>query len=85
LPQEKLDEALRCILQEDPSLSISTDAETSQTLLRGMGELHLDIVYRRLVDDYKVAIHILIFLIDLVSAIRIPRSAQFSSIAFFSI
>jgi elongation factor G len=54
--QAKLDEALKCIMQEDPSVSLTSDVDTGQTLLRGMGELHLEIVHRRLVDDFKCKI-----------------------------
>lgn len=51
--QAKLDDVLRCVMQEDPSVSLSVDDDTGQTLLRGQGELHLEIVHRRLVDDFK--------------------------------
>lgn len=45
-----MDEALSILLREDPSLKVSTDEESGQTLLSGMGELHLEIAKDRLVD-----------------------------------
>ena len=56
--QDSLDHALRKIASEDPSLRISTDPETGQTLLAGMGELHLDIVCSRLAREYNVGANI---------------------------
>jgi len=52
--QEKMGEALHKLGQEDPSLRIKTDEETSQTLLSGMGELHLEIIVDRLLREFKV-------------------------------
>ena len=51
--QKNLDEALVMLLREDPSLSVSVDADSGQTLLSGMGELHLEISRDRLVQDLK--------------------------------
>jgi elongation factor G len=48
----QLHEALEFIVREDPSLAVSTDAQTAQLLLHGMGELHLEIIHDRLVRDY---------------------------------
>ena len=52
--QNSLDDALAILQREDPSLTVSLDADTGQTLIKGMGELHLEITRQRLVDDYKV-------------------------------
>ncbi|RKP34266.1 elongation factor G, domain II-domain-containing protein [Dimargaris cristalligena] len=52
--EKALTQALNYILLEDPSLHVSTDPESGQTILSGMGELHLDIVKDRLLRDYKV-------------------------------
>ncbi|PLX78887.1 MAG: elongation factor G [Desulfuromonas sp.] len=52
--QEKLGTALGKLLQEDPSLRVRTDEETGQTILSGMGELHLEIIIDRLKREYKV-------------------------------
>jgi elongation factor G len=46
-------EALQTLLREDPSLSVSIDDESGQTLLAGMGELHLEIARDRLIKDLK--------------------------------
>ncbi|KAJ1962107.1 Ribosome-releasing factor 2, mitochondrial [Dipsacomyces acuminosporus] len=55
-PQDErpLAEALANIILEDPSLHLSHDEETGQTLLSGMGELHLEIVRDRLLNDMKI-------------------------------
>ncbi|GLS22310.1 elongation factor G [Labrys miyagiensis] len=49
--REKLGEALALMAREDPSLRVSVDAETGETLLRGMGELHLAIALESLMDE----------------------------------
>lgn len=53
--QEPLEEALQILKMEDPSISTRVDEETAQLLLYGMGELHLDIIRDRLINDFKVA------------------------------
>ncbi len=52
--QEKLGNALGKLLQEDPSLRVRTDEETGQTILSGMGELHLEVIIDRMKREYKV-------------------------------
>jgi elongation factor G len=52
--QEKLGIALGKLTREDPSLVVSSNEETGQTILSGMGELHLDIIVDRLKREYKV-------------------------------
>jgi elongation factor G len=52
--QEKMGMALSRLAQEDPSFRVSTDAESGQTILKGMGELHLDIKVDILRRTYKV-------------------------------
>ncbi len=52
--QEKMGLALQKLGQEDPSLRVSTDEETMQTLIAGMGELHLEIIVDRLKREFKV-------------------------------
>jgi len=52
--QEKLAIALQKLAVEDPSFSVRTDPDTGQTLISGMGELHLEIIVDRLVREYKV-------------------------------
>ncbi len=52
--QEKLSVALGKLAAEDPSFQVGTDAETAQTLIKGMGELHLEIIVDRLRREFKV-------------------------------
>lgn len=52
--QEKLSIALQRLSEEDPTFVVSSDAETGQTLIAGMGELHLDIIRDRLIREFKV-------------------------------
>ena len=56
--EEKLRDSLDKIEKEDPSFHVKTDADTGQTILSGMGELHLEIIVDRLVRDFKVAANI---------------------------
>ncbi|CAG8459592.1 952_t:CDS:2 [Acaulospora morrowiae] len=52
--EKPLEEALNNILREDPSLHVHVDPDSGQTLISGMGELHLEIVKDRLVNEFKV-------------------------------
>ena len=52
--QAKIEQALKNLQREDPSCHVKKDTETNQTLLMGMGELHLEILTDRLLKDYKV-------------------------------
>ncbi|MFA5516875.1 MAG: elongation factor G [Desulfuromonadales bacterium] len=56
--QEKMGTALQKLLQEDPSLGVRTDEETGQTILSGMGELHLEIIIDRMMREFKVACNV---------------------------
>ena len=51
---ERLADSLERLAQEDPSFRVSTDPETGQTLIAGMGELHLEIICDRLLREFKV-------------------------------
>ena len=51
---ERLGESLDRLALEDPSFRVSTDADTGQTLIAGMGELHLEIITDRLLREFKV-------------------------------
>jgi len=51
---DKLSEALTKLSDEDPTFRVSTDEETGQTLISGMGELHLEIIVDRLLREFKV-------------------------------
>ncbi|XP_061476911.1 ribosome-releasing factor 2, mitochondrial isoform X2 [Rhineura floridana] len=50
--QPDLDNALTCLQREDPSLKVKTDADTGQTILCGMGELHIEIIHDRIKCEY---------------------------------
>ncbi len=52
--QEKMGMALARLAQEDPSFRVSTDHESGQTIIKGMGELHLDIIVDRMKREFKV-------------------------------
>ena len=52
--QDKLGQALARIAAEDPSFRVHTDTETGQTIISGMGELHLEIIVDRLMREFKV-------------------------------
>jgi elongation factor G len=52
--QEKLGFSLQKLAQEDPSFRVKTDEETGQTIIAGMGELHLEIIVDRLLREFKV-------------------------------
>lgn len=51
---EKLSKALQALAEEDPTFRVSVDKETNQTVIAGMGELHLDILVDRMKREYKV-------------------------------
>ncbi len=52
--QEKMSMALNRLAQEDPSFRVSTDPESGQTVIKGMGELHLEIIVDRMKREFKV-------------------------------
>ncbi|KAF9921436.1 Ribosome-releasing factor 2, mitochondrial [Linnemannia zychae] len=52
--EKPVEEAIKALIREDPSLGMRVDEETGQTLLGGMGELHLEVAKERLVSDFKV-------------------------------
>ena len=56
--QEKMGLALGKLAQEDPSFRVETDQETGQTIISGMGELHLDIIVDRMKREFKVEANI---------------------------
>jgi elongation factor G len=51
---DRLSQSLGRLVQEDPSLCVSVDDETGQTIIAGMGELHLEIIVSRLLREFKV-------------------------------
>ncbi|MCX8078328.1 MAG: elongation factor G [Geminocystis sp.] len=51
---DKLSKALQCLADEDPTFRVKVDPETNQTVIAGMGELHLEILVDRMLREYKV-------------------------------
>ncbi len=56
--QDKLSQSLMKLSQEDPSFRVYTNEETNQTLIGGMGELHLEIIVDRLIREFKVGANV---------------------------
>ncbi len=56
--QEKMGMALAKLTQEDPTFKVHTDPETNQTIIRGMGELHLEILVDRMVREFNVVANV---------------------------
>lgn len=54
---DKMGMAIAKLIEEDPTLQVSTDEETGQTILRGMGELHLEVIIDRLKREFKIEIN----------------------------
>ncbi|HNT54847.1 MAG TPA: elongation factor G [Anaerolineaceae bacterium] len=52
--QDKMAEALRRLADEDPTFRVNTDENTGQTIIRGMGELHLDVLVDRMMREFRV-------------------------------
>lgn len=52
--QDKMGEALHKLAEEDPTFKVTYNKETGQTVISGMGELHLDVLVRRLQDEFRV-------------------------------
>ena len=56
--QDKMGIALQKLAEEDPSFRVKSDEETGQTIISGMGELHLDIIVDRMMREFKVEANI---------------------------
>ncbi len=56
--QEKLNEVIEKFIIEDPTLKIRTDEDTGQTILSGMGELHLEVIISRMLKEFKTNVNI---------------------------
>jgi elongation factor G len=56
--QEKLGAAIQKLVQEDPTLRVSTDPDTGQTIIAGMGELHLEIIVDRMQREFSVGANV---------------------------
>ena len=56
--QEKLAESLEKLSEEDPTFQVKSDEDTGQTILSGMGELHLDVLVNRLLTEYHLEVNV---------------------------
>jgi elongation factor G len=56
--QDKLGKALGALSDEDPTFQVHTDEETGQTIIRGMGELHLEVLVDRMMREFNVEAHV---------------------------
>ncbi|HOA90457.1 MAG TPA: elongation factor G [Bacillota bacterium] len=56
--QDKLSQALQRLAEEDPTFHVSTNEETGQTIIAGMGELHLEIIVDRLLREFRVGANV---------------------------
>lgn len=56
--QDKMGEALRRLAEEDPTFQVRTDEQTLQTIISGMGELHLEVIVDRMLREFKVAANV---------------------------
>ncbi len=56
--QDKLAEALEKLSEEDPTFQVRSDEDTGQTIISGMGELHLDVLVSRLQTEYHLKVHV---------------------------
>lgn len=74
--QEKMGIALQKLAQEDPSFRVHTDEETGQTIISGMGELHLDIIVDRMKREFKVEANVGAPQVSYREAIRTPVEAE---------
>src|SRR5690606_16986146 len=55
--QDKFSTAIAKLIEEDPTLQVHTDEATGQTIMRGMGELHLEIIIDRMRREFKVEVN----------------------------
>lgn len=74
--QEKLGVALSKLAEEDPTFKVKTDEETAQTIISGMGELHLEIIVDRLLREFKVEANVGQPQVSYKEAIRQPAKAE---------
>lgn len=74
--QEKMGEVLRKLAIEDPSFVVSSDSETGQTIISGVGELHLDIKVDIMQRDYKIGVNVGKPRVAYRESITIPAQAE---------
>jgi elongation factor G len=74
--QDKMAIALQRLAEEDPTFRVSTDAETAQTRIAGMGELHLEVIVDRMLREFKVQANVGRPQVSYREAIRKPSRAE---------
>jgi elongation factor G len=74
--QDKMSIALQRLAEEDPTFRVSTDAESSQTRIAGMGELHLEVIVDRMLREFKVQANVGRPQVSYREAIRKPVRAE---------
>jgi elongation factor G len=74
--QEKLSQALGKLAQEDPSFTVSVNEETAQTIISGMGELHLEVIVDRLTREFNVSANVGRPQVAYRETIRTPTKAE---------
>ncbi len=74
--REKLAFALSSLADEDPTFRVSTNEETGQTIIRGMGELHLEILYDRMMREFNVQANVGAPQVAYKESIQTPGSCQ---------
>jgi elongation factor G len=74
--QDKMSLALQRLAEEDPTFRVSTDAESSQTRIAGMGELHLEVIVDRMLREFKVQANVGRPQVSYREAIRRPVRAE---------
>ncbi len=74
--QDKLSSSLMKLSQEDPSFRVFTNEETNQTLIAGMGELHLEIIVDRLIREFKVGANVGKPQVAYKETIKVPAKAE---------
>jgi elongation factor G len=75
---DKLGQGLQKLAEEDPTFRVSTDEETGQTLIAGMGELHLEIIVDRLKREFKVEANVGRPQVAYREAIRVPVDERYT-------
>ena len=73
---EKLSKALQSLSEEDPTFRVATDSETNQTVIAGMGELHLEILVDRMLREFKVEAEVGAPQVAYRETIRKPSTAE---------
>lgn len=74
--QEKMSEALRRLSEEDPTFQITRDKETGETIISGMGELHLEVIVDRMLREFKVDANVGKPQVAYKETVQVPKQAE---------